>query len=106
MWTLLDISISLFSIHMQMELALIFFWWHSLQAPALRTAATSDLLCGSYDCRLRLCKTGLLLSPRLGMEELGIGVNGDCTCAASLTVASGKCEYPTFKFLSLDWKES
>lgn len=98
---LISVSVYYFPIHVQMELALVFFWRHSLQAPAFRTAATSGLLCGSYGRRLRLCKTGSLVSPRLGMAEPRVGGNGDCTCDTLPTVTSSKCECPDFMSLSL-----
>lgn len=98
---LISVSVYNFSIHVQMKLALVFFWRHSSQAPAFRTAATSGLLCGSYGRRLRLCKTGSLVSPGLGMAELGAGGHGVRTCATLPTVASSKCEYPDFMSLSL-----
>jgi hypothetical protein len=97
---LISVSVYFFQF-VRMELALVFFWRHSSQAPTFRTAATSCFLCGSYGRRLRLCKTGSLVSPRLGMAEPGAGGNGDCTCAALPTVASSRREYPAFMFLSL-----
>jgi hypothetical protein len=86
------------------KLALIFLWRQYSQAPTLRTAATSDLLCGSNGRRRRFGTGVPLLTPKPGSEEAGRG--GDCTCAAVPRVPFCTCGLSACSFLSSDGVES